>query len=163
MSTIKSTSAVRIHDTIKEMITEANNNNQDPYIRDFLSINSNDNSDYKSIKYKRQVLVDKLMKEQIPKGEIRKKLEIEPKPKERLSKEIIKEIYREEIIQNIFNSISPEIRTQLKIKTINEEDLQLFELSMNNSIQNKKGESINNDAIFDLCHNFTQLEDYNKE
>lgn len=166
MSTIKSSSAniVKIHDSIKEMLADTDNNCYDPYQRNFLSINSNDKSDYKSKHYKRQVLIDKLMKEKIPQAEIRKKLEIESKPKDKLSKEIIKEIFREEIIQNIFNSVSLEIRRQLKKDTINKEDLNIFESSMNNTtIQQKNYSMIDNNAIFDLCHNFSQIEDYNQQ
>lgn len=127
---------------------------KDVYKRDFLIPIQNDNQDFTNPKIKQEILLKKLCNEKIPKKDIIKRA-IE-KDSDQFPKEENKEKFFQNVFQNIYNTLSPEGREQIKIKKPHfTEDIQNEFNVQHPKIRNP----LDNNIISDLCHNFISVDD----
>ena len=145
------TSSVKLSEKIRELSKVQDTNN---YKRDFLIPVHNDNQNLTNTKLKREILLNKLMKEKIPKKDIIKRaLE---KDSDQFPKEENKEKFFQAIFQNIYNTLSPEARKQLK----SEESSFSEEIQKEFNVKYPKIYSpLDNNVIADFSHNFISLND----
>ena len=117
-------------------------------------IESNEQENYNTYKYKKDLVISKLMQEKIPDNNSIKKYLDKDKVDFNIKAEDKEKIFLE-CFKDLDNTLSKEGRQRIKGKNIKN-----HEKSKNEEKKEKKFEDFkDNDIIYDLCHNLINIED----
>ena len=123
------------------------------YKRNFIMIESNEQANYNTSIYKKDLVLSKLMEEKIPDSNSIKKYLDKDKVDFNIKAEDKEKIFFE-LFQDLNNTISKEGRQKLKNKNVKNQE--------KNKNEEKKETKYNdykdNDIIYDLCHNLVNIE-----
>ena len=117
-------------------------------------IESNEQENYNTYKYKKDLVISKLMQEKIPDNNSIKKYLDKDKVDFNIKAEDKEKIFLE-CFKDLDNTLSKEGRQRIKGKNIKN-----HEKNKNEEKKEKKFEDFkDNDIIYDLCHNLINIED----
>jgi hypothetical protein len=140
---------------LSNKITNQNESN-DYYNNQFISTIDNQNKVITDNRFQREVLLEKLMDESIPKMDVVKKA-VE-KDNDNLPKEDNKENFFQEIMTNVYHTLSP--KTMELIHNNNKEKDNLSELKIKSKNNYK---AYDNDIIYNICHGFNSFQDFTEK
>ena len=116
-------------------------------------IEGNDQANYNTYRYKKELVLSKLMEEKIPDNNSIKKYLDKDKVDFNIKTEDKEQIFLE-CFKDLNNTISKEGREKIKDKNIKQEKNKIDEKK-----QIKYEDYKDNDIIYDLCHNLINIDD----